>query len=85
MIYLIYNKKVEIDDKQITEELNQVLKKEQQVEEINLSEIEILIDNKVSDREKISNLFQEIENIGFEKVVRSFRRFWRVLRGPRGY
>ncbi len=72
MIYLIYNKKVEIDDKQITEELNQVLKKEQQVEEINLSEIEILIDNKVSDREKISNLFQEIENIGFEKAATKY-------------
>ena len=68
MIYLIYNKKVEIDDKQITEELNQVLKKEQQVEEINLSEIEILIDNKVSDREKFQIYFKRLKILDLKKL-----------------
>jgi len=72
MIYLIYNKKVEIDDRQIAEELKEVLKEEQQVEEINLSEIEILIDNKVTNQDKISDLFKEIEKIGFEKAASKY-------------
>ena len=70
LIYLIYNKKVEINDKQIDKELNEILKKRTLIEEVNLAEIEILIDNNSSDREKISNLFQEINKIGFGQTAK---------------
>ena len=71
LIYLIYNKKVEINDKQIDKELNEILKKRTLIEEVNLSEIEILIDNNSSDKEKISNLFQEINKIDSVKQLKN--------------
>ena len=70
LIYLIYNKKVEINEKQIDKELNEILKKRTLIEEVNLSEIEILIDNNSSDKEKISNLFKEINRIGFGQTAK---------------
>ena len=71
-IYQIYSNKIEIDEKSIIYEVNEVLKNQSNVEEFRLSEIEILINRDEFDKERILNLKKEINEQGFEETALKF-------------
>tara|TARA_A100001015_G_scaffold303657_1_gene393624 strand:- start:4930 stop:5859 length:930 start_codon:yes stop_codon:yes gene_type:complete len=71
-IFQIYSNKIEIDEKSVIYEVNEVLKNQSDVEEFRLSEIEILINGDDLDKKKILNLKKEINEQGFEETALKF-------------
>ena len=69
IIYDIYKNKINVDEKEIDKELNQFVVNQKNMEEYELAEIEILLDNNESDANKIKEVLEEINYIGFENAA----------------
>ena len=69
LIYQLYSSKINIDENQITNELNEILKEKKYVEEFDLSEIEVLFNDHSKKEQIISQVTNSIEDIGFEKTA----------------
>ncbi len=69
LIYQIYSRKIEIDEKSLDEELKNLIKNKNNLDEYKLSQIEILINNDDSDAEKIRDLKKTIKDEGFENAA----------------
>ena len=72
MILDKYSKKIEINQENLDKEIEKILKDKQNILEFKLSEIEILINNDSKDVEKINNLINLINKIGFEDAALKF-------------
>ncbi len=68
LIYQIYAKKVNIDEKDVTKELNQMILEQKSIEEFNLSEIET---NILKDDE-LQNLMEYIKSFDFKKAAQKY-------------
>ena len=71
-IYLKYSKKIEIDEKLINEEVKKIMKSSSQNHEVNLSEIEVFKDEKITNNELISKIMKQISQNGFENTAQKF-------------
>ena len=72
LIFRIYSKKINIDEKQILNELNSVVKEQKNIEEFNLSEIEVNF-VKLDEKNKIiDEIKNHIEKYGFAKSANKF-------------
>lgn len=71
-IYSRYAKKIEIDIESINLELDKLVQTSFEYQEINLSEIEILQNENISNDELISKIFKEIDINGFETTALNF-------------
>ena len=71
LIYKIYSNRIELDEKNINQEVEKMFEEQSSVEEIRLSEIEILIG---SDKEKdvIASTQKNISELGFENTASKF-------------
>ena len=72
MILDKYSKKIEINQENLDKEIEKILKNKQNILEFKLSEIEIPVNNDSKDKEKINNLMNLINKIGFEEVALKF-------------
>tara|TARA_Y100000768_G_C23970007_1_gene680007 strand:+ start:792 stop:1721 length:930 start_codon:yes stop_codon:yes gene_type:complete len=72
LIYLIYSKKIEIDDKTIDIELQGMIQNRSKIDQYKLSEIEILLNGNETDAENIKNISDQIKLEGFEAVAIKF-------------
>ena len=72
LIYKIYVDKIQIDEKSISKEIEEIMEKESEIQEYKISEIEILLRGDDSDEEKISNILRQINDIGFENTALKF-------------
>ena len=68
-IYQVYSKKIEIDEKNINQELKNLLKNQTDVEQFRISEIEIYLNNDLTDQKKIMNIKEQIDKYGFEATA----------------
>lgn len=68
-IYEIYSQKIKIDEKAILAELDEIKNKGRDVEEYNISEIEIALNNNEEDQNIIDNTKALINKQGFELVA----------------
>ncbi len=68
LIFQLYKEKVFLDENQINEELNQFVKKQKNLVEYELAEIEILNEGQ-NEENKINDLKKEINLIGFENAA----------------
>ena len=71
-IYKNYAKKINIDENFINEEVSKILKSNYNNIELNISEIEVLQNNNISDRDLIAKIYEEIEKNGFDKAALKF-------------
>ena len=71
-IYQIYKKKINIKPEDVDREISDKLKKQKNIVEYNLSEIEILSKNSGSNLETIALIQDEIKVAGFESAVSKF-------------
>lgn len=71
-IYNFYEKKIEINENDIKNEIEKILKKQKEIEEYNIYEIEILINNNEEDKILISGLSDQIKTLGFEDAAQKF-------------
>ncbi len=72
LIFRIYSKKINIDEKQILNELNSVVKEQKNIEEFNLSEIEVNFVNLEEKNKIIDDIKNHIEKYGFAKSANKF-------------
>ena len=72
LIFQIYSKKINIDEKQILNELNSVVKEQKNIEEFNLSEIEVNFVNLEEKNKIIDEIKIHIEKYGFAKSANKF-------------
>ena len=70
-IFKIYSNKIEIDESIISNELNDIIKNESNIEEYELSEIEILLDDQKSTDQEIDRIKKLIDEKGFEETALS--------------
>lgn len=68
LIYEIYSKKINLDEQEVTNELNKLISKQKSIIEYNLSEIE----TKVLKEDELKNLNEYIKNFDFEKAAQKF-------------
>ena len=68
-IYDIYSKKIKIDEKAVLAEINEIKNKGSDLEEFNISEIEIALNNNDEDKNIIKNIKELITKQGFEIVA----------------
>ena len=62
-------KKIEIDEKNINQELENLLKSQTDIEQFRISEIEISLNNDLNDQKKIINIQEQINKYGFETTA----------------
>ena len=72
LIFRIYSKKINIDEKQILNELNSIVKEKKNIEEFNLSEIEVNFVNLDEKNKIIDEIKINIEKYGFAKSANKF-------------
>ena len=70
-IFKVYSNKIEIDESIITNELNDIIKNESIIEEYELSEIEIILDEKKNIDQEINKIKKLIDEKGFEEAALS--------------
>ena len=70
-IYQIYAKKIDIDINQVKDELKELVKKNQNILEYNLSEIEVAINNNENIKTKIDDIKNKIIKDGFETAAQN--------------
>ena len=68
-IYQVYSNKIEIDEKNINQELENLLRNQTDVEQLRISEIEIYLNNDLTDQKKIMNIKEQINKYGFEATA----------------
>ena len=69
LIYSIYKDKVTINDDQINDELEIILKENLEIEEIKISEIVILLDDNKSFQEVVEYIKAQIKEFGFKQTA----------------
>lgn len=70
-----YLDKIKVDNNQIELELKEIIEKENKkksIEEINLSEIEVIVKNEVEEKNFIKKITETINSVGFEEAAKKF-------------
>ena len=68
LIFNFHRDKIKLNEKEIDEELNEIITKQKQAEEYNLAEIEIILENNFNDKKKIEEIKNQINEIGFKNT-----------------
>lgn len=68
LIYEIYSKKINLDEKEITNELNEMISNQKSIQEYNLSEIE----TKILKESELVDILDFIKNFGFKKAAQKY-------------
>ena len=69
LIYKIYSSKINIDENKIDQEINELNKREADIINVNISEIEVFLKNDISDEANIQKIKDLIITDGFEKTA----------------
>ncbi len=72
LIYSFYKEKINIDENEINKEIKDLSTKQKNLEELRISELEILLNNDKNDKNLIDNINNQINQIGFENAVIKF-------------
>ena len=72
LIYSIYQKKINISDDAVNKEIDKIVKSQSTVTEFELSEIEVDFNSNQSYEDKVDEISQKINRIGFENVALNF-------------
>lgn len=72
LIYSLYAKKITVDENTLDKEIEQIISTRSEVEEFELSEIEINIESVNQPEKKIEEILNKIKSDGFEEVALSY-------------
>ena len=72
LIFSLYNDKIVLDENEINNELNKIIKEKRKIKEYELAEIEISLEQGSNIDEKINEISDEIKKIGFENTAIKF-------------
>lgn len=69
LIFQLYSKKINIDEKDIDKKINEIIKNQEDLIEYKISEIEIILENNELDETRLLNVNKQIEKEGFENIA----------------
>jgi peptidyl-prolyl cis-trans isomerase SurA len=72
LIYSLYSKKINIDEEVVDSEIQKIVKIKSNIQEYELSEIEINLNSEDAIEKKINNIVEKINSIGFENTAVNF-------------
>lgn len=72
LIYKIYSNQIDIDETSIDLKVKEITENQKKIEQLRISEIEVMSNNDESDKEKISEIINSIKNEGFEKSAMKY-------------
>ena len=81
LIFNLHQNKIKLNEKEIDEELNKITRKQKQVEEYNLAEIEVILENNFNDKKKIEEIKNQINEIGFKNTSIKYSSSLSALEG----
>jgi len=81
LIFNFHRDKIKINEKEIDEELNEIITKQKQAEEYNLAEIEVILENNFNDKKKIEEIKNQINEIGFKNTSIKYSTSLSALEG----
>jgi peptidyl-prolyl cis-trans isomerase SurA len=81
LIFNSYQDKIKLNEKEIDEELNEIITKQKEAEEYNLAEIEIILENNVDNEKKIEEIKNQINEIGFKNTAIKYSTSLSALEG----
>ena len=81
LVFKLYANKLEVNDSDIDRQLNEIIKKQKNVSEYELAEIEILIEKNLSSDQQIKEIENQIAKIGFENTAIKFSSSPSALEG----
>jgi len=81
LIFNFYQNKIKLNEKEIDEELNEIITKQKEAEEYNLAEIEIILENNVDNEKKIEEIQNQINEIGFKNTAIKYSTSLSALEG----
>ena len=81
LIFNFYQDKITLNEKEIDEELNEMIAKQKQAEEYNLAEIQIILENNVDKEKKIEEIKNQINEIGFKNAAIKYSMSSSALEG----
>ena len=81
LIFNFYQDKINLNEKEIDKELNEIVAKQQQAEEYNIAEIEIILGNNIDNKKKIEEIKSQIDEIGFKNTAIKYSTSLSALEG----
>ena len=72
LIFRLYEEKISFNEKEVENDLKKFISNQEDVEEYKLSEIEILINDSLENKNKIAQIQQQIKDMGFENAAMKF-------------
>tara|TARA_X000001036_G_scaffold231265_1_gene216102 strand:- start:2233 stop:3177 length:945 start_codon:yes stop_codon:yes gene_type:complete len=72
LIFSFYKDKINLNDNQIKEELDKIIKNQKNIKEYQLAEIEIPFLNNSKDQKNIEDIYSEIKKMGFKNAAIKF-------------
>jgi peptidyl-prolyl cis-trans isomerase SurA len=72
LIFKLYEEKISFNEKEVENDLKKFISNQEDVEEYKLSEIEILINDSLENKNKIAQIQQQIKDMGFENAAMKF-------------
>ncbi len=81
LIFNFHQDKIKLNEQEIEKELNAVITKEKKLEEYNLAEIEIILENNIDNENKIQEIKDQINEIGFKDTAIKYSTSLSALEG----
>ncbi len=81
LIFNFYQDKINLNENEIDEQLNEIVTKQKQAEEYNLAEIEIILGNNIENEKKIKEIKNQINEIGFKNAAIKYSTSLSALEG----
>ena len=81
LIFNFYQDKINVNEKEIDEELDEIVTKQKQAEEYNLAEIEIILGTNVDNEKKIKEIKNQINENGFKNTAIKYSSSLSALEG----
>ena len=72
LIYKIYSNQIDIDETSIDLKVREITENQKKIEQLRISEIEVMSNNDESDKEKVLEIISSIKNEGFEKSAMKY-------------
>ena len=81
LIFNFHQDKIKLNEQEIEKELNAVITKQKKLEEYNLAEIEIILENNIDNENKIQEIKDQINEIGFKDTAIKYSTSLSALEG----
>ena len=81
LIFNFHHDKINLNEQEIEKELNEVIAKQNKLEEYKLAEIEVILENNIDNAKKIQEIKDQINEIGFKNTAIKYSTSLSALEG----